>query len=175
MHQLSRRFSFSRVRKLMGMQYIRLPPAYVPYVLRVSIDAGTPVSKNSIFKTNFPLDGGKFGRDRFAERKCVLFKPQTYTIYPLSSIGYPQTFRNQSKLTFQSIMPEPLYFGLNMTAIPQANASKGARATSTLTPFFASKPAPQFFQQSCNLFAQPQAAVPFNLTLSIFLSMVLPS
>jgi hypothetical protein len=52
-------------------QYIRLPPAYVPYVLRVSIDAGTPASKNGVFKTNFPLDGGKFGRDRFAERRCV--------------------------------------------------------------------------------------------------------
>lgn len=50
-------------------QYIRLPPAYVPYILRVSIDAGTPASKNGVFKTNFPLDGGTFGRDRFAKRK----------------------------------------------------------------------------------------------------------
>ena len=61
------------VSKLMCMQYIRLPPAYVPYVLRVSLDAGIPASKNGVFKTNFPLDGGKFGRDRFAERKCVCF------------------------------------------------------------------------------------------------------
>lgn len=50
-------------------QYIRLPPAYVPYILRVSLDAGTPASKNGVFKTNFPLDGGLFERDRFAERK----------------------------------------------------------------------------------------------------------
>ncbi|GAW10005.1 glycoside hydrolase family 13 protein [Lentinula edodes] len=49
--------------------YIRLPPAYVPYILRVSIDAGTPASMNGIFKTNFPLDGGKFNRARFTERK----------------------------------------------------------------------------------------------------------
>ena len=50
-------------------QYIRLPPAYVPYILRVSIDAGMPASRNGVFKTNFPLDGGKFDRDRFAERQ----------------------------------------------------------------------------------------------------------
>lgn len=61
---------------MIGVQYIRLPPAYVPYVLRVAIDAGTPASKNGVFKTNFPLDGGKFGRDRFAERKCVYFSYQ---------------------------------------------------------------------------------------------------
>ncbi|KAJ3798325.1 glycoside hydrolase family 13 protein [Lentinula aff. detonsa] len=49
--------------------YIRLPPAYAPYILRVSIDAGTPASMNGVFKTNFPLDGGKFDRARFTERK----------------------------------------------------------------------------------------------------------
>lgn len=49
--------------------YIRLPPAYIPYILRVSIEAGTPAARNGVFKTNFPLDGGVFGRDRFAERR----------------------------------------------------------------------------------------------------------
>ncbi|KAF8074817.1 glycoside hydrolase family 13 protein [Lyophyllum atratum] len=49
--------------------YIRLPPAYVPYILRVSIDAGTPAARNGVFKTNFPLNGGVFGRDRIAHRK----------------------------------------------------------------------------------------------------------
>ena len=49
-------------------KYIRLPPACTPYILRVSLEAGTPASKNGIFKTNFPLDGGLFTRDRFAER-----------------------------------------------------------------------------------------------------------
>ncbi|KAI3619877.1 glycogen debranching enzyme [Moniliophthora roreri] len=48
--------------------YIRLPPAYRPYILRVSIDAGTPASKNGVFKTNFPLDGGQFKRDHFTTR-----------------------------------------------------------------------------------------------------------
>ncbi|KAF9045811.1 glycoside hydrolase family 13 protein [Hymenopellis radicata] len=48
--------------------YIRLPPAYVPYILRVSMNAGTPAAKNGVFMTNFPLDGGQFGRDRFCKR-----------------------------------------------------------------------------------------------------------
>ncbi|VDC00989.1 unnamed protein product [Peniophora sp. CBMAI 1063] len=50
-------------------EYIRLPPAVVPYILRVSIDSGTPASRNGVFKTNFPLDGGAFDRNRFSERK----------------------------------------------------------------------------------------------------------
>ncbi|KAI0057454.1 glycoside hydrolase family 13 protein [Artomyces pyxidatus] len=50
-------------------EYIRLPPARVPYILRVSLEAGTPASKNGVFKTNFPLDGGKFDRNRFCKRK----------------------------------------------------------------------------------------------------------
>jgi glycogen debranching enzyme len=71
MHQFSIFYVFVFAHKLMGLQYIRLPPAYVPYVLRVSIDAGTPASKNGVFKTNFPLDGGAFGRGKFAERRFV--------------------------------------------------------------------------------------------------------
>jgi glycogen debranching enzyme len=52
-------------------QYVRLPPAYTPYVLRVALDAGTPASKNGVFKTNFPLDGGRFERTTFCERRSV--------------------------------------------------------------------------------------------------------
>lgn len=50
-------------------QYIRLPPADIPYILRVSLEAGTPASRNGVFKTNFPLDGGVFDRNKFLERK----------------------------------------------------------------------------------------------------------
>lgn len=50
-------------------QYICLPPADVPYILRVSLEAGTPASRNGVFKTNFPLDGGVFNRNEFVERK----------------------------------------------------------------------------------------------------------
>lgn len=53
-------------------KYIRLPPAYSPYILRVSFDPGTPASNNGVFKTNFPLDGGVFGRERYAEREYVV-------------------------------------------------------------------------------------------------------
>jgi len=95
----------------MRLQYIRLPPAYVPYVLRVSIDAGTPASKNGIFKTNFPLDGGTFGRGRFAERRFVYICATTAVYLTVFVIGYPQTFRNRSELTFPSPMQEPFSTG----------------------------------------------------------------
>lgn len=52
-------------------QYVRLPPAYVPYILRMTLDAGTPASRRAILKTNFPLNGGLFSRDKFVERKYV--------------------------------------------------------------------------------------------------------
>ncbi|KAJ6581356.1 glycoside hydrolase family 13 protein [Mycena capillaripes] len=68
--------------------YIRLPPAYVPYILRVSIDAGTPAAKNGVFKTNFPLDGGKFGRDKFTKRKLPTdFSKPIQVDLPISHAG----------------------------------------------------------------------------------------
>ncbi|KAG6868797.1 hypothetical protein C0993_010427, partial [Termitomyces sp. T159_Od127] len=68
--------------------YIRLPPAYVPYVLRVSIDPGTPAARNGVFKTNFPLDGGIFGRDRFAERKLPIdYSKSIHIDLPISHAG----------------------------------------------------------------------------------------
>lgn len=68
---LARRHDASRSQNIVNdvPQYMRLPPAYVPYVLRVSLEAGTPASKNGVFKTNFPLDGGRFEREHFCERK----------------------------------------------------------------------------------------------------------
>ncbi|KDR65730.1 hypothetical protein GALMADRAFT_81520 [Galerina marginata CBS 339.88] len=57
------------------LSYTRLPPAYTPYILRVSIQAGTPAAKNGVFKTNFPLDGGAFGREKFTKRKL----PQAFS------------------------------------------------------------------------------------------------
>ncbi|KAF8511839.1 glycoside hydrolase family 13 protein [Hysterangium stoloniferum] len=49
--------------------YISLPPPIKPYILRMTLDAGTPASKNGVLKTNFPLNGGIFIRDRFVEKK----------------------------------------------------------------------------------------------------------
>ncbi|KAF9005909.1 glycoside hydrolase family 13 protein [Cyathus striatus] len=69
-------------------QYIRLPPAYTPYILRVSIDAGTPAARNGVFRTNFPLDGGVFGRDRFSERKLPTdFSKPIHVNLPISHAG----------------------------------------------------------------------------------------
>ncbi|KAJ7623337.1 glycoside hydrolase family 13 protein [Roridomyces roridus] len=57
--------------------YIRLPPAYVPYILR-----------NGVFKTNFPLDGGKFGRDKFTKRKLPTdFSKPLQVDLPISHAG----------------------------------------------------------------------------------------
>ncbi|OBZ69694.1 hypothetical protein A0H81_10059 [Grifola frondosa] len=41
---------------------------HIPHMSCVSLEAGTPASKNGVFKANFPLDGGRFLRDRFVER-----------------------------------------------------------------------------------------------------------
>ncbi|KAF8449235.1 glycoside hydrolase family 13 protein [Boletus edulis BED1] len=68
--------------------YIRLPPTYAPYILRVSLDAGTPASKNGVFKTNFPLDGGLFERDKFAERRLHIdFSKPIQVDLPISHAG----------------------------------------------------------------------------------------
>ncbi|KAL0579269.1 bifunctional 4-alpha-glucanotransferase/amylo-alpha-1,6-glucosidase [Marasmius crinis-equi] len=68
--------------------YIRLPPAVIPYILRVSIDAGTPASRNGVFKTNFPLDGGKFKRDRFTTRDLPTdFSKPIQVDLPISHAG----------------------------------------------------------------------------------------
>ncbi|KAF8638941.1 hypothetical protein AX16_010415 [Volvariella volvacea WC 439] len=68
--------------------YIRLPPAYTPYILRVVLDAGTPASRNGIFFTNFPLDGGAFGRQRYAQRKLPTdFSKPIHVDLPISHAG----------------------------------------------------------------------------------------
>ncbi|KZT43121.1 glycoside hydrolase family 13 protein [Sistotremastrum suecicum HHB10207 ss-3] len=70
------------------LSYIRLPPPLVPYILRVVLDAGTPASRKAIFKTNFPLDGGKFSRAHFVERTLPtnLSKPIKIDL-PISHAG----------------------------------------------------------------------------------------
>ncbi|CAA7267401.1 unnamed protein product [Cyclocybe aegerita] len=70
------------------LSYIRLPPAYTPYILRVSLQAGTPASKNGVFKTNFPLDGGAFGRESFTQRKLPQdFSKPIQVDLPISHAG----------------------------------------------------------------------------------------
>ena len=51
-------------------QYVRLPPPYPhPYILRLSLEPGTPASRNGVLKSDFPIDGGEFKRGKWAERK----------------------------------------------------------------------------------------------------------
>ncbi|KAI5477588.1 glycogen debranching enzyme, glycoside hydrolase family 13 protein [Pseudohyphozyma bogoriensis] len=45
--------------------YLRLPPPFKPYILRITIDAGTAASKKGVLYTNFPLDGSDFVRSRY--------------------------------------------------------------------------------------------------------------
>ncbi|KAA1468826.1 glycoside hydrolase family 13 protein [Dentipellis sp. KUC8613] len=68
--------------------YIRLPPATTPYVLRVSLEAGTPASRHGVFKTNFPLDGGVYDRNKFCERKLPTdFSKAIQIDLPISHAG----------------------------------------------------------------------------------------
>ncbi|KAL4066019.1 glycoside hydrolase family 13 protein [Scleroderma citrinum] len=68
--------------------YIRLPPPHTPYILRISLEAGTPASRNGIFKTDFPLDGGVFKRNRFAQRLLPTdFSKSIHIDLPISHVG----------------------------------------------------------------------------------------
>lgn len=50
-------------------RYIRLPPPTKPYILRISLSAGSVATRGGVLKTDFPLDGGKFERGSWKERK----------------------------------------------------------------------------------------------------------
>ncbi|KAH7097576.1 glycoside hydrolase family 13 protein [Auriculariales sp. MPI-PUGE-AT-0066] len=71
-----------------GKDYIRLPPPLRPYIVRVSLKAGTPATRNGVFKTNFPLDGGAFERLTFCERELPTTFSKAITIdLPISHAG----------------------------------------------------------------------------------------
>ncbi|KIJ55238.1 glycoside hydrolase family 133 protein [Sphaerobolus stellatus SS14] len=68
--------------------YISLPPPIRPYILRMTLDAGTPASRNAVLKTNFPLDGGSFLRDKFVEKKLPTdFSKSIHINLPISHAG----------------------------------------------------------------------------------------
>ncbi|GAA5827939.1 hypothetical protein JCM11251_005656 [Rhodosporidiobolus azoricus] len=50
-----------------GKTLLRLPPPTKPYVLRITIDAGTAASREGVLRTNFPLHGGEFEREKYSE------------------------------------------------------------------------------------------------------------
>lgn len=49
------------------VQLLRLPPPTTPYVLRITIDAGTAASRHGVLHTNFPLEGGAFERNKYSQ------------------------------------------------------------------------------------------------------------
>ncbi|KAG8752475.1 hypothetical protein FRC14_007001, partial [Serendipita sp. 396] len=68
--------------------YTRLPPPASPYILRLSLDAGTPASKRGVLKTNFPLYGGAFERTKFVEKTLPSdFSKPVQIDLPISSAG----------------------------------------------------------------------------------------
>ncbi|GAA6064028.1 hypothetical protein JCM10212_004260 [Sporobolomyces blumeae] len=67
---------------------LRLPPPVTPYVLRITIDAGTAASRNGILNTNFPLDGQPFERERWSRVKLPQDFSKPFEIdLPITSAG----------------------------------------------------------------------------------------
>ncbi|GAW04654.1 glycoside hydrolase family 13 protein [Lentinula edodes] len=96
------------------MKYVRLPPAYVPYILRVSIDAETPASINGVFKTNSPLDGGRFNRARFTECKLPSdFSKPIQIDLPISHAGALVFWVEYGELPSQRIKGREGYFNVD--------------------------------------------------------------
>ncbi|ORY30247.1 putative glycogen debranching enzyme [Naematelia encephala] len=71
-----------------GKDYIRLPPPTRPYVLRLSLHPGTPVTRAGVLKSDFPMDGGAFERGVWKERKLPedISKP-LHVDLPISAPG----------------------------------------------------------------------------------------
>lgn len=68
--------------------YTRLPPPSSPYILRLTLEAGTPASKSGVLKTNFPLYGGSFERTKFVEKTLPHdFSKPIQIDLPISSAG----------------------------------------------------------------------------------------
>ncbi|GAA5998308.1 hypothetical protein JCM5350_002093 [Sporobolomyces pararoseus] len=67
---------------------LRLPPPVTPYVLRITIDAGTAASRNGVLHTNFPLDGKPFERERWSQVKLPQDFSKPFEIdLPITSAG----------------------------------------------------------------------------------------
>ncbi|GAA6056561.1 hypothetical protein JCM3770_004362 [Rhodotorula araucariae] len=71
-----------------GKTLLRLPPPTDPYILRITIDAGTAASRNGVLRTNFPLEGGAFDRQVFASVKLPQDFSKPFEIdLPITSAG----------------------------------------------------------------------------------------
>ncbi|KAG9312806.1 glycoside hydrolase family 13 protein [Chiua virens] len=117
--------------------YTRLPPAYLPYILRISLDAGTPASKNGVFRTNFPLDGGQFERDMFADRKLpVDFSKPIQVDLPISHAGaFVFWVEYDGELPDQRIKGREGYFNVDPIIRVPARSPILSRDSKSLLPF----------------------------------------
>ncbi|GAA6033773.1 hypothetical protein JCM8097_004427 [Rhodosporidiobolus ruineniae] len=94
-----------------GKSLLRLPPPTTPYVLRITIDAGTAASRNGVLFTNFPLDGGEFKRDKFSEVKLPQDFSKPFEIdLPITSAGAFSYFVEHDSASGERVKSAPGYF-----------------------------------------------------------------
>ncbi|GAA5876001.1 hypothetical protein JCM3774_002310 [Rhodotorula dairenensis] len=94
-----------------GKTLLRLPPPTTPYVLRITIDAGTAASRNGVLHTNFPLEGGAFERNKYAQVALPQDFSKPFEIdLPISSAGAFAYFVEYDSSSGERKQSEPGYF-----------------------------------------------------------------
>ncbi|GAA6000015.1 bifunctional 4-alpha-glucanotransferase/amylo-alpha-1,6-glucosidase [Rhodotorula paludigena] len=94
-----------------GKTLLRLPPPQTPYVLRITIDAGTAASRNGVLHTNFPLEGGAFERSKFAKVSLPQDFSKPFEIdLPITSAGAFSYFVEYDAASGERTRSEPGYF-----------------------------------------------------------------
>ncbi|BGP28347.1 bifunctional 4-alpha-glucanotransferase/amylo-alpha-1,6-glucosidase [Rhodotorula toruloides] len=94
-----------------GKTLLRLPPPSKPYVLRITIDAGTKASRNGVLHTNFPLDGGKFEREKYAKVTLPQDFSKPFEIdLPITSAGAFSYFVEFDSASGERTRSHPGYF-----------------------------------------------------------------
>ncbi|KPV77934.1 glycoside hydrolase family 13 protein [Rhodotorula graminis WP1] len=94
-----------------GKTLLRLPPPTNPYVLRITVDAGTAASRNGVLQTNFPLNGGKFKRDQFASVKLPQDFSKPFEIdLPITTAGAFSYYVEYDSASNGRTRSEPGYF-----------------------------------------------------------------
>ncbi|GAA5860325.1 hypothetical protein JCM8547_003463 [Rhodosporidiobolus lusitaniae] len=94
-----------------GKTLLRLPPPVEPYVLRITIDAGTAASRNGVLFTNFPLEGGEFVRDKQCEVKLPQDFSKPFEIdLPITSAGAFSYFVEHDSASGERVQSAPGYF-----------------------------------------------------------------
>ncbi|GAA6007978.1 hypothetical protein JCM10207_006986 [Rhodosporidiobolus poonsookiae] len=107
-----------------GKTLLRLPPPTSPYVLRITIDAGTAASRNGILCTNFPLEGGEFKRDKFAQVKLPQDFSKPFEIdLPITSAGAFSYYVEYDSASGERVQSEPGYFVVDpLLSVPRRSS-----------------------------------------------------